>query len=58
MPPESFGKLGCCYTTFGMYTRNFNCLLKFVHYLLFLLIVGQFCLIFLTSDCNSAQHIT
>jgi hypothetical protein len=56
MQPEQFGKLGWCMTALGVFVRNFSGIIRITHYLLLLIVIVQFVLIIISSDCRTAIH--
>ena len=57
MLPEKFASLGCCKGSVGCFIRNNPKFVRFVHYVLGILICVQFILIFGTPACTKAKHI-
>lgn len=57
MLPEKFASLGLIKGTVGCFIRNNPKLMRFVHYIIILMILVQFALIFGTDACKYAKHI-
>ena len=58
MLPEKFSSLGFFKGSIGCFIRNNPKLMRLIHYVLLILIVTQFALIFGTSACKKANHVS